>query len=180
MLSSKVKQILAAAFALGGLAMAQHSDVATIERHGGFSTLSVHTFRPLDAIATTLEARFGFAVGAEDPTVRAGTMVPARWGFQVRFAVKPEGSPQDVRGLLDAIVAAANEKSPFGYRVDSSANAYSFVPTRTRDSEGRSTAGAPLLDRAVTIPPGVRWLNESAMLMAKELSRQTGLRVNCC
>jgi hypothetical protein len=37
-----------------------------------------------------------------------------------------------------------------------------------------------LLDRLVTIPPGVRRINESASLMAADLSRQTGLRVSCC
>lgn len=48
-------------------AAAQPSEVATIESYGGYSTLSVHTFRPLDAVATTLDSQFGIAVGAEDP-----------------------------------------------------------------------------------------------------------------
>jgi hypothetical protein len=38
----------------------------------------------------------------------------------------------------------------------------------------------PLLDRPVTIPAGFRRINESAALMAADLSRQTGLRVSCC
>jgi len=57
---------------------------------------------------------------------------------------------------------------------------YFFVPTRTHDAHGQSIAATPLLDRPVTIPPGVRRINESAELMANDLSRQTGLRVSCC
>ena len=45
--------------------------------------------------------------------------------------------------------AAANAASPFAYRLDNAGNAYSFVPTRTRDASGQSIAAVPLLD-----PPG--------------------------
>jgi len=38
--------------------------------------------------------------------------------------------------------------------------------THARDAQGRSIAMTPLLDRPVTIPPGVRRINESAALMA--------------
>lgn len=175
---------------------AQSSDVATIERHGDFSTLSVHTFRPLDAVATTLDSQFGIAVGAEDPLfqfkgdmmdisvevpkVLAGTLVPARWGFEVRVPVNPDGTPRDTRDLLRSIVTAANARSEFAYRLDEDRGAFSFVPTRTHDAQGRSIAATPLLDRPVTIPLGVRRIIESASLMAQDLSRQTGLQVSCC
>jgi hypothetical protein len=189
-------RILVALVLTSLVAAAQVSDVASIERHGDFSTLSVNTFRPLDAVATTLESQFGISVGAEDPffqfrgdmmdisvevpKVRVGTLVPARWGFEVQFPVNPDGSPRDTRDLLRSIVTAANAQSQFAYRLDENGDAFSFVPTRTHDAQGRSIAVTPLLDRPVTIPPGVRRIHESASLMAKELSKQTGLQVSCC
>jgi hypothetical protein len=189
-------RILAMLVAIGAAAVPQTSEVAQIKRRDDSAVLSVNTFRPFDAIATKLEAQFGVAVSAEDPVfqfrgdmmdislevprVRPGTLVPARWGFEVRFALNPDGSPQNVRELLTGIVAEANVRSPFAYRLDEAGGAFFFVPTRTRDAQGRSIAMTPLLDRAVTIPPGVRRINESASLMAADLSRQTGLRVSCC
>jgi hypothetical protein len=174
----------------------QTSDVAHVERRGDSAVLSVNTFRPLDAIAAKLESQFGFVVSAEDPLfqfrgdmmdislevprVRSGTLVPARWGFQVRFPVNPDGFPQNAHDLLASIVAEASLQSPFAYRLDEVGGAFFFVPIRTRDAQGRSIAITPLLDRVVTIPPGVRRINESASLMAADLSRQTGLRVSCC
>jgi hypothetical protein len=182
--------------AITPVAVPQTSDVAQIERRGDSAVQSVNTFRPLDAIATKLESQFGFVVSAEDPLfqfrgdmmdislevsgVRSGTLVPARWGFEVRFPVNPDGSPQNAHDLLASIVAEANLRSPFAYRLDEVGGAFVFVPTRTRDAQGRSIAITPLLDRLVTIPPGVRRINESASLMAADLSRQTGLRVSCC
>lgn len=182
--------------AITPVAVPQTSEVAQIERRGDSAVLSVNTFRPLDAVATKLESQFGFAVSAEDPLfqfhgdmmdislevprVRAGTLVPARWGFEVRFPVNPDGSPQNAHDLLASIVAEANLRSPFAYRLDEIDGASFFVPTRTRDAQGRTIAVTPLLDRLVTIPPGVRRINESASLLAADLSRQTGLQVSCC
>jgi hypothetical protein len=186
--------------AISPIASPQTSDVskiddAQIERHGDYAVLSVNTFRPLDAIATTLESQFGIAVSVEDPVfqfrgemtdislevprLRPGTLVPARWGFEVRFPVNPDGSPQNVRQFLASIVAEANLRSPFAYRLDEVSGVFFFVPTRTRDAQGRSIAMEPLLDRPVTIPAGVRRIHESAS-MAADLARQTGLRVSCC
>ncbi len=182
--------------AISPAAAPQPSDVAQIERRGDSAIRSVDTFRPLDAIATKLESQFGIAVSAEDPVfqfrgdmmdislevprVRPGTLVPARWGFEVRFPLNLDGSPENVRELLAGIVAEANLRSPFAYRLDEVGGAFFFVPTRTRDAQGRSIAMTPLLDRPVTISTGVRRINESASLMAADLARQTGLRVSCC
>jgi hypothetical protein len=182
--------------AISPAAVPQTSDVAQIERRGDFAILSVNTFRPLDAIATKLESQFGIAVSVEDPVfqfrgdmmdislevprVRSGTLVPARWGFEVRVPLNPGGSPQNVPELLAGIVAEANLRSPFAYRLDEDGGAFFFVPTRTRDAQGQSLEMTPLLDRPVTIPPGIRPIHESASLMAADLSRQTGLRVSCC
>ncbi len=115
--------------AISPAAVPQTSDVAQIERRSDSAILSVNTFRPLDAIATKLESQFGIAVSAEDPVlqfhgdimdislevprVRPGTLVPARWGFEVRFPINLGGFPQNVRELLASIVAEANLRSPF-------------------------------------------------------------------
>jgi hypothetical protein len=187
---------LAVFVAISPAAMPQTSDVAQIERRGDAAVLSVRTFRPLDAIATRLESQFGITVSAEDPAfqfrgdlmdisvevsnLHPGTLVPARWGFDVRFPVNQDGSPQSVRALLESIVAEANLRSPFAFRLDETGAGFFFVPTRTRDASGQSIAMTPMLDRTVTIPAGVRPIHESASLMAADLSRQTGMQVSCC
>src|SRR4051794_33373800 len=93
-----------------GLAVtAQQSDLAIVERHGQDATLTVDTFRPLDAIATRLEEEFGLVVSAEDPfylclgdlmdisievpRVRNGTLVPRRRKLEVHFPVNSDGFP---------------------------------------------------------------------------------------
>ncbi|HVV44316.1 MAG TPA: hypothetical protein VHC72_03900 [Bryobacteraceae bacterium] len=174
----------------------QNAEEAKIERHGDSAVISVHTFRPLEAIADELGSEFGIPVSAEDPVfqfrgdmmdisrevprLRPGTLAPARWGFQITFPLKPDGSPRDPQELLTGIVAEANRQSPFGWRLDKAEGVYFFVPTRTHDANGQSVAATALLDRPVTIPPGIRRINESAELMANDLSKQTGLRVSCC
>jgi hypothetical protein len=169
-----------------GLAVtAQQSDLAVIERHGQDATLTVDTFRPLDAIATRLEEEFGLVVSAEDPfeapRVRAGTLVPGRRRLEVHFSLKnSEGSQLDARELLKNVINTANAQLPFAYRLDMDGAAFFLVPTRTRDAQGRSIEITPLLDRKVTIPPGTRSIAENAQLMAEALSSQTGLRVSCC
>lgn len=189
-------RILSLFVAITTIAAPQTPDDAQIERYGDSAVLSVHTFRPLDAVAAALGSRFGLAVSAEDPffqfrgdmmdmsredsRLRPGTLVPARWGFKVYFPLNPDGSPHSAPDVLASVVAEANLRSPFAYRLDKIGGAFFFVPTRTRDAQGRSIAITPLLDRLVTIPPGVRRLNESGNLLAADLSRQTGLQVSCC
>lgn len=161
-------RLLAVLAAICPGASTQTSEVARVERHGDSANLSVRTFRPMDAIATELGSQFGISVSAEDPVfqfrgdlmdisvevpkVRPGTLVPARWGFDMQFALNPRGSPENIRELLARIVAEANLQSPFAYRLDEVGGAFFFVPTRTRDSQGRSIATTPLPDRLVTIP----------------------------
>jgi hypothetical protein len=169
---------------------------AKLERHGDSGVISVHTFRPLDAVAETLESEFGIPVSAEDPVfqfsgdmmdispevprLRPGTLVPARWGFEVTFPLNPAGSPKNAYDLLTSIVTEANRHSPFAWRLDKTDGVYFFVPTKTHDAQGRLVAATPLLDRPVTILPGLRRINENAALLAADLSRQIGRNVSCC
>jgi len=168
---------------------AQQSELPTIDRHGDHATLTVDTCRPLHAIATA------FDLSAEDPfymftgdmmdasletsRLKAGTLVPKRHKIQVDFPINSDGSPRDRRELLRSVVDAENAQSPFAYRLDTEGGFF-FVPTRTRDAQGRSIEITPLLDRQVTIPRGTRMIRESAEMMAQELSKQTGLQISCC
>jgi hypothetical protein len=125
--------LLLAASGLG--VTAQQSDLAIIERHGEHATLTVDTFRPLDAIATRLEEEFGLVVSAEDPfymfsgdmidisvevpRVRSGTLVPRRRRLEIHFSLKnSDGSPLDARELLKNVIDTANAHLPFAYRLD--------------------------------------------------------------
>lgn len=175
---------------------AEAPEGVTMEREGASVRLRVRTYRPMDAVAAALRNEFGLVIGAEDPALpfpgdwmdasrenpklRPGTMVPKRWGFAVSFPVNAAGQPVDVRDLLRGILLAANAANHFDYRLEEDGVGFAFVPQRTWDAGGRSVAVTPLLDRRVTIPLGRRRRNESAQLMAQELSRQTGLQVSCC
>jgi hypothetical protein len=168
---------------------AETSELPTIDRHGDHATLTVDAFRPLHEIATA------FDISAEDPfymftgdmtdasleisRLKPGTLVPKRHNIQVDFPVNPDGSPRDLRELLKSVVDAENAQSPFAYRLDTEGGFF-FVPTRTRDAQGHSIDITPLLDRQVTIPHRTRKINESAWLMAQDLSKQTGLQISCC
>jgi hypothetical protein len=81
-----------------------------------------------------------------------------------------------VRSLADV----ANAQFPFDYRVDVDDDWFTIVPTRTRDSHGRSVQTTPLLGRHVTIPAGTRSIAATAALMADALYALTGVRVDCC
>jgi hypothetical protein len=96
----------------------------------------------------------------------------------VRFALREDGSPEDIRGVLQALVDQANARFPFAYRLDDWS--LTLTPTKTRDAAGNVVAVTPLMDRRVTIPPGKRMVAESAKMMADALSAQTGLKVSCC
>jgi hypothetical protein len=174
---------------VAGLPGAAQSELPTIDRHGDHATLTVDMCRPLHAIATA------FDISAEDPfylfagdmtdasleisKLKPGTLVPKKHKIQVDFPINPDGSPRDLRELLKSVVDAENAQSPFAYKLHTEGG-FLFVPTRTRDAQGRSIEITPLLDRQVTIPHGTRMIRESAEMMAQELSKQTGLQVSCC
>jgi len=185
--------------AWGAAALAQPSETGRVERNGRHATLFVDSPRPLDTAATTIAEQFGVAVSTEDPpyvfredvrdvtreVVRAPNfvgrvLVPKGGRLEVQFALRPDGSPDDIRGLLQNLVDKANARFPFAYQLDADGVSLTLVPTRTRDKLGRVIEITPLLDRHVTIPPGTRTIAETASLMAAELSAQTGLRISCC
>ena len=100
--------------------------------------------------------------------------------MEAHFAVNPQGSPEDVRKALEAIVEAANQRFPYSFRLEQDGDDWTFVPSTTRDEQGRVIQVPALLDRHVTIPPGRRRVNEHVELLTKALSEQTGFRVSCC
>ncbi len=165
----------------------------------GQARLIVNSPRPLDSAAMTLARQYGIMINSEDPaylysgdmkdvtdevvrTARPGVRVfiPQGGRLDVQFAVKPDGSPQDVPALLEAIVDAANVQFPFAFRLAVGGNAYTFIPTRTRDANGRDADVPALLDRKVSIPLATRPLFEHANLMSQSLAAQTGFHVSCC
>lgn len=178
---------------------AQNPEAGRVDRLGNQATLIVDAPRPVDSAAITLAQEFGIAVSVEDPPylfrddVKDVTaivsrtpnptkrvLIPKGGRIEVRFTLNPEGLPQDLPGLLRDIVAAANARFPFSYRVDHDGSRFTLVPARTRDVLGHVVEVTPLLDRRVTIPAGTRSIAASAALMADALSAQTGLRINCC
>jgi hypothetical protein len=182
-----------------GVARAQNSELGRVERNGDQAALIVEGPRPVDSAASTLAREFGIRVNVEDPayifrddvkdvtaTVSADAqisrpvLIPKGGNLELRFALGSGGMPADVEALLRSLVDAANAHFPFQYRLDADGNWFSIVPTHTRDQLGNSVATLPLLDRHVTITPGIRPIMESASLMADALSAQTGLRVSCC
>jgi hypothetical protein len=100
--------------------------------------------------------------------------------MEVPFRTDPDGRPKDVRALLQDLRQAANTQLPFAFRLDEEEGMWTFVATRTRDTQGQSIEVMPLLDRHVTIASGSRMVLEHANLVAEELSHQTGAHVSCC
>ncbi len=179
--------------------LAQSPEAGRVERNGSQATLIVDSPRPMDSAAITIAEQFGIPVSAEDPpyvyrddvkdvtaeVARASNplrrvFVPKGGRLEVQFALRFDGSPEDIRALLQDLADKANAQFPFSYRLSADGDSLTLAPTRTRDLLGRAIEITPLLDRRITIPLGVRTIAESANLMAAELSTQTGLRVGCC
>src|SRR5579863_1944391 len=150
---------------------AQDPELGRIETSSGQGILTVDAPRPLDSVAKTLAHKYGIVINAEDPvylfsadmqdvtaavvrTMRPGlrVFVPKGGPLEVRFAVTPDGSPQDVSALLATAIEAANARYPFAFRLDQQPDSYAFIPTATRDAQGRAVSAPALLDRKVTIP----------------------------
>ena len=183
---------------------AQNLEAGRVDRHGDQAVLIVDGPRPVDSAAITLAQEFGIAVSVEDPPYifpedmkdvtdgvttadvsrvpnpQRRVLIPKGGRLEIRFALKPDGSPQDLPGLLRDLIAAANARFLFTYRLDADGTRFTIVPTLTRNALGKKTDVTPLLDRRVTIPAGTRSIADTAALMADALSAQTGLRVYCC
>jgi hypothetical protein len=170
-----------------------------VERNGSHATLIVDSSRPLDSAAITIAEQFGFPVNSEDPPYvykddvkdvtadawrrlhpSSRALIPQGGRLEVHFALRPDGYPEDLRGLLQNLIDTANGQFPFGYRLDVDGDSFTFVPTHTRDLLGHVVEITPLLERRVTIPLGTRTVAETVNLMTAQLSAQTGLRVSCC
>jgi hypothetical protein len=189
--------------ALTAAALAQNPEAGRVQRMGTESLLIVDGPRPVDSAAITLAQEFGIRLNVEDPTYvyrddvkdvtanvsRAAraprpVLIPKGGRLEVPFAVNPDGSPKDIPGLMQSILAAANAAFPFAYRLDVdrdvAGNWFTLVPTHTRNLLGQVVETTPLLDRRITIAPATRTIAAAASLMAEALSAQTGLRVSCC
>ena len=198
MMPPRQRRLILSLLCCSAAAIAQDNpEAGRVERNGDRATLIVDGPRPVDSAAITLAQEFGMRVNAEDPpyvfkddvtapdfsrypTLRRDVRIPKGGRLEVGFRIKPNGSPEDIPGLLNSLREAANAQFPFAYRLDVDGDWYSLVPTKTRDVLGRVIEITPLLDRHVTIPPGKRSIAASAQLMADALSAQTGLRVSCC
>jgi hypothetical protein len=107
--------------------------------------------------------------------------VMKRHTIEVRFATSEDGKLTDVPGLLQELAEVANNEMPYTYRVDTlDPNAYTLVPTTTKNAEGHQEDALPLLDRKITIPFAKRMILQHGNLLAEELSKQTGLHIGCC
>jgi hypothetical protein len=192
-------RILVTWFLTTAAVWAQDPELGHIDISSHEAVLTVDSGRPLDSVAKTLAQRYGIIVNSEDAeylysgdmkdvtaevvrTMRPGlrVFVPKGGHLEVRFPVKADGSPQDLRGLLQAVIDAANAQFPFAYRLDVDGDAYTFIPTTTRDAQGRVIGLPALLDRKITIPLGTRSIIEHARLMTDALSAQTGFHISCC
>ena len=184
---------------VSAVAFAQSPEAGRVERNGSQATLIVDSARPLDSAAITIAEQFGVPVNSEDPpyaykddvkdvTVDAWrqlhpsklALIPKGGRLEVQFASRPDGSPEDMHGLLQRLVDRANEQFPFRYRLDVAGDSFSLVPTHTRDLLGHVVEIIPLLDRRITIPLGNRTVAETVNLMTAQFSAQTGLQVSCC
>jgi hypothetical protein len=192
------------------LAAGQESECASITTSGTEVNLTANYWDPVLAIGQTLSDKYGINLSVESPTwdfpkdaedvsladpnysaqhPKVHYLVMKPHILQVRFNASDVHdrfngaeriNPADVVPLLRQLVDVANRAMPYAYRLDTDGDGYSLVPTRTRNSTGTVEDVQPLLDRHVTIPPAKRPIYQHAMLLAEQLSKQTGLHVSCC
>lgn len=153
------------------VAAAQNPEAGRIERSGDEARLIIEDRpRPVDAAAITLAEQFGILVNVEDPL--PAVLVSSGQSLEVSFRTNPGGQPQDAWALIEDLRATANTRLGLSYRLDEAGGMRTLVGLR---------AGAvPVLDRRINIPIGMRMVLEHAKLMAEELSKQTGARIDCC
>ena len=176
--------------------LGQSPEAARVEQHGSDVRVVADSARPLDAISIALADRFGISISVEDPIwlypgdlrdaamenprLRKGVLVPRGGLLDFGFTVGAGGSIEDVQAVMQSLLDAVNRELSLRYRLDVEKDRFTFVPIRIRDASGVMTDVVPLLDRHVTIPYATRTVAQAAVLMAEDLSKQTGLRVGCC
>lgn len=162
--------------------------------------MTADSWDPVYALSATLADRYGISVSIERPQWAFPTdaedvavadpqfsaqhdnihyLVMKPHVVQIRFSAVGDVAPADLHGLLLQLANLANKALPYAYRLDLQEGEYVLVPTKTRNSAGELEDAQPLLDRHVSISPDSRPA-EHAELMADELSRQTGLHIDCC
>lgn len=185
------------------LAAAQSSECASASRSGDEVTLRAESWDPVMVIGRELAHRYGISVSVEDPkwafpldtedvavadpkfsAERHDThyLMMKSHVLQLTFYVSRNGTPEGVPRVLRQLAEAANREMTYAYRLDEdeSEGNYALVATKAPNRAGGMVNIEPLLDHLVTIPSGTRSISLHASLMAKELSRQTGLNVSCC
>jgi hypothetical protein len=107
-------------------------------------------------------------------------LIPKVALLEMRFALRPDGSLQDVQHVVAGLVDEANAQLPFAYRIDRDGDTFMLVATRMRDEQGRAIDLTPILDRHITIPLGTRRFIEHVVLLTHALEQETGFRISCC
>src|SRR5258708_25860388 len=144
---------------------AQEPELVRMELTRYTGTLTLDAPRPLDSAAKTLAQHYGIIINSEDPeylysddikdvtpevvrTPRPGlrVFIPKGGRLEAEFAVNADGRPQDAHRLLRTIVDAANAHFPFAYQLALDGDTFTFVPTKTRDLQGRIVDKPALLD----------------------------------
>ena len=180
--------------ALAVVVGAQGQEFARVLRNGEQATLSAFGPRPIDLAAEKLVDEFGIALNVEDPvylyrddieeigTARSGKalFIPKSSLLEMRLDLREDGSLLDKEQVVIDLRETASRQLPFEYRVDDDIHAFSLIPFRRRDEQGRFVQLTPILDRRVTIPLGTRKIFEHVNLLTESLQRQTGVRVACC
>lgn len=180
--------------ALAVVVEAQGQEFARVLRNGEQATLSAFGPRPVDLAASKLVDEFGIALNVEDPvyldrddieeigTARSGKplLIPKSSLLEMRLDLREDGSLLDEEQVVIDLRETASRQLPFEYRVDGYSHAFSLIPFRTRDKQGRWVQLTPILDRRVTIPRGTRKIFEHVNLLTESLQQQTGVRLNCC
>jgi len=177
-------------------------DSALFTPKDGFILLKVDSGRPVDRAASTLQARYGYAITYEDPPYTNGDdlqdvsakVVRNYWAYPHWVAPKvivprggaltlhlPTSSHIDSQGL-DAILqqlVRAQANSPRGgrFRIEQAGDVFHVIPTEVRDQHGNWSAIAPLLDVLISLPTQSRSYEELIEAVCKAVSAATRIEM---
>ena len=141
--------------------------------------IEVDAPRPLAAVATLLEERFGQVVTYEDaPYAHPADMVRDEGGRTI-----PRGGPlaveygpaDGVREITAACLQAHRAQGyPGVYALHEHDGAYGIVPQSYRNADGATTERTPLLDHVISLPPQTCNASQVVEDIARALSEATG------